>query len=86
MIHQALMRGTETWRFIDGEEIVALVAAAVAGLGVALLPDGIIADYITSGALLPLMPNYPPPPAGIDVVPARVVPRQRGAGPDRNAD
>ncbi|SFA73082.1 DNA-binding transcriptional regulator, LysR family [Rhizobium sp. NFR07] len=80
--HQALMQGTEAWQFLDGEKIVtvnprgrfkadnavALVAAAVAGLGIALLPDGITAQYVASGALLPLMPRHPPPPAGIYVV------------------
>lgn len=80
--HQALMQGTEAWQFLDGEKIVtvnprgsfkadnavALVAAAVAGLGIAYLPDGITDEYVASGALLPLMPDHPPPPAGIYVV------------------
>jgi DNA-binding transcriptional LysR family regulator len=82
MDHQALMQGTETWQFLDGEKLVtvnprgrfkadnavALVMAAVAGLGVALVPDGITNEYVASGALLPLMPRHPPPPAGIYVV------------------
>ncbi len=80
--HQALMQGTEAWQFMDGEKIitvnprgrfkadnaVALVAAAVAGLGIAYLPDGITDEYVASGALLPVMKRYPPPPAGIYVV------------------
>ncbi|MGO7533456.1 LysR family transcriptional regulator [Rhizobium leguminosarum] len=80
--HQALMQGTEGWQFLDGEKIVnvnprgrfkadnavALVAAAVAGLGIAWLPDGITDEYIASGALLSLMPRHPPPSAGIYVV------------------
>jgi DNA-binding transcriptional LysR family regulator len=80
--HQALMQGTEAWQFMDGEEIVtvnprgrfkadnavALVAAAVAGLGIAYLPDGLTDEYVVSGALLPLMTRHPPPPAGIYVV------------------
>ncbi|MGO8103088.1 LysR family transcriptional regulator [Rhizobium leguminosarum] len=80
--HQALMQGTEAWQFLDGEKIVnvnprgrfkadnavALVAAAVAGLGIAWLPDGITDEYIASGALLSLMPRHPPPSAGIYVV------------------
>lgn len=51
--HQALMQGTEAWQFMDGDKIVtvqpqgrfkadnatALAAAAVAGLGIAWLPD-----------------------------------------------
>ena len=80
--HQALMQGTETWRFIDGDKTIsvhpqgrfkadngtALTAAAVAGLGVAALPDFLIEDYLASGALVPVMTRYPPTEAGIFVV------------------
>jgi DNA-binding transcriptional LysR family regulator len=80
--HQALMQGTEAWQFMDGEKIItvhpqgrfkadngaALVAAAMAGLGIAWLPDGIINDHVASGALIPVMTRYPPPPAGVYVV------------------
>ncbi|KXF77144.1 LysR family transcriptional regulator [Paramesorhizobium deserti] len=80
--HQALMQGTETWQFMDGDKIVtvqpqgrfkadnatALAAAAAAGLGVAWLPDCITYDYVTSGALVPIMTSYPPPPAAAYVV------------------
>lgn len=43
----------------------ALVAAAVAGLGIAWLPDGLIHQHITSGTLVVVMTRYPPPAAGI---------------------
>jgi DNA-binding transcriptional LysR family regulator len=80
--HQALMQGTEAWQFTDGDKITtvrpqgrfkadngtALLAAALAGLGIAWLPDGITHDYVTSGALVPVMTQYPPPPAGVYVV------------------
>lgn len=80
--HQALMQGTETWTFVDGNRIVAvhprgrfkadnataLAAAAVAGLGIAWLPDGIVDAHVASGALVPVMTRHPPPPAGIYVV------------------
>ncbi|WP_049621345.1 LysR family transcriptional regulator [Frateuria defendens] len=80
--HEALMQGTEAWQFMDGEEVItvhprgrfkadngtALIAAAVAGLGIAWLPDGLTDDYVASGALVPVMTRYPPPPAGIYVV------------------
>jgi DNA-binding transcriptional LysR family regulator len=80
--HQALMQGTETWQFMDGDKIVtvqpqgrfkadnatALAAAAAAGLGIAWLPDCITYDYVTSGALVPVMTRYPPPSAGAYVV------------------
>jgi DNA-binding transcriptional LysR family regulator len=80
--HQALMQGTEAWQFMDGKKIItvrpqgrfkadngtALVAAALAGLGIAWLPDGITNDHVASGALIPVMTRYPPPPAGVYVV------------------
>ncbi|MGE8944363.1 LysR family transcriptional regulator [Leptospira interrogans] len=80
--HQALMQGTETWQFMDGDKILtvrpqgrfkadngaALVAAAAAGLGIAWLPDGITCEYLASGALVLVMTRYPPPPAGVYVI------------------
>jgi DNA-binding transcriptional LysR family regulator len=80
--HEALMQGTETLRLIDGDKIitvhlqgrfkadngVALVSAAVAGLGIAALPDFLIDDYVKSGALVPLLVRYPLPEAGIFLV------------------
>jgi DNA-binding transcriptional LysR family regulator len=80
--HQSLMQGTESWRFLDGDTTivvhpqgsfkadnpVALAAAAVAGLGLAYLPDWVIDDGLASGALVPVMVRYPPQPAGIYVV------------------
>ncbi|AXA53345.1 LysR family transcriptional regulator [Pseudomonas thivervalensis] len=80
--HQALMQSTEAWQFMDGDKIItvrpqgrfkadngiALVAAATAGLGVAYLPDCLTHEHVTSGALVPIMTRYPPPPAGAYVV------------------
>lgn len=80
--HEALMQGTESWHFMDGNRTitirpqgrfkadngVALVAAAVAGLGIARVPDGLTHEHVASGALVPVMPHHPPPPAGIYVV------------------
>ncbi|MGM4892155.1 LysR family transcriptional regulator [Tardiphaga sp. 839_C3_N1_4] len=80
--HQALMQGTEAWQFMDGDKTItvrpqgrfkadngaALVAAALAGLGIAWLPGGITDDYIASGALVAVMTRYPPPPAGVYVI------------------
>lgn len=80
--HQALMQGTEAWQFMDGDKVVsvrpqgrfkanngnALVAAAVAGLGVAYLPNCLTYDSVASGALVPIMTEYPPPPAGAYMV------------------
>lgn len=80
--HQALMQGTESWRFMDGDKAItvhpqgrfkadnaiAIAAAAVAGLGLAWLPDGVTEQYVASGALVPVMCRFPPPTAGIYVV------------------
>ncbi|WGF89146.1 LysR family transcriptional regulator [Marinivivus vitaminiproducens] len=80
--HQALMQGNEAWRLVDGNTVVtvqpqgrfkadngtALAAAAVAGLGVAMLPDCLTHDHVASGALVPVMTRHPPPAAGVYVV------------------
>jgi DNA-binding transcriptional LysR family regulator len=82
LAHQALMQGTETWQFLDGDKTIsvhpqgqfkadngtALAAAAVAGLGIAWLPDHLIKGHLDSGALVQVMPLYPIPTAGIFVV------------------
>lgn len=90
--HQALMQSTEAWQFLDGDKVVAvrpqgrfkadsgvaLVAAAVAGLGIAYLPDCLTHDSLASGALVPIMTAYPPPPAGAYMVrPAGQHPAQK---------
>lgn len=80
--HQALMQGTEAWHFMDGNDTitvhprgrfkadnaVALAAAAVAGIGIAWIPDGLTHDHLVSGELIQVMAGFPPPPAGIYVV------------------
>lgn len=80
--HEALIQGTEAWRLMDGDKVItvhprgrfkadncaALVAAAVADLGIALLPDGLIEQHLATGALVPVMQRYPPPVAGAYVV------------------
>jgi DNA-binding transcriptional LysR family regulator len=80
--HEALMQGTEAWQLMDGDKIItvrpqgrfkadngiALAAAAAAGLGIAYLPDWLTHEHIASGALVPVMTRYPPPPAGAYVI------------------
>ncbi|WJH41930.1 LysR family transcriptional regulator [Aliirhizobium terrae] len=80
--HQALMQGMEAWQFMDGEKTItvyprgrfkadnamALAAAALAGVGIAWIPDGVTQEHIASGALVAVMTRYPPPPAGIYVI------------------
>ena len=80
--HHALMQGTETWRFLDGEKTIAihpqgrikanngtaLAVAAAAGLGLAYLPDFFVAEYLESGQLVDVMKQFPLPEAGIYLV------------------
>jgi DNA-binding transcriptional LysR family regulator len=82
LTHQALMQGTETWQFMDGDKTIsihpqgrfkadngtALAAAAAAGLGIAWLPDPLIKGYLDSGSLVQVMTRYPVPTAGMFVV------------------
>jgi DNA-binding transcriptional LysR family regulator len=81
-LHQALLQGTESWKFIDGDKMLivhpqgrfkadngaALALAAAAGLGVAALPDFLTQDLLASGALVPVMTRYRLPEGGIFVV------------------
>lgn len=46
----------------------ALLTAAIAGIGLAYLPDGLTDGHVTAGALVPVTTRYPPPPAGIFVL------------------
>lgn len=80
--HQVLMQGTERWLLVDGrktltvqpkgrfkaDNVVALAAAAVAGLGLAYVPEGVADHELASGALIPVMTDYPPIAIGIYVV------------------
>lgn len=80
--HEALMQGTEPWRMMSGGKIItvrvqgrfkadngeALVAAALAGIGIGAVPDFLIDAHIASGALVPVLIDYPPPEAGLYVV------------------
>lgn len=80
--HEALLQGTEPWDFIDGDKTftlnvegrfkadngVAITAAALEGLGIASLPDGLIAEHLASGALVRVMTRYQHPVYGIFVI------------------
>ena len=82
LMHQSLMQGTEAWHFMDGDKMItvhprgrfkadngtALAAAAVAGLGIAALPDFLTEAPLASGALVPVMRRYPVLEAGIFIV------------------
>jgi DNA-binding transcriptional LysR family regulator len=80
--HNALTQDGQSWLFVDGDRIVtvnpqgrfkadngtALAAAAAAGLGIAWLPDCLVYEHMLSGALVPIMTDYPAPAAGAYVV------------------
>lgn len=80
--HQALMQETESWRLMDGGDVVsfqprgtfkadngtALTVAAVAGLGIAYLPDCLTHPHVLAGRLVTVLPQHPPPPAAAYVV------------------
>jgi DNA-binding transcriptional LysR family regulator len=80
--HEALRQGDESWPFGDGRRQIAirpqgrfkadngqaLLAAAVAGLGVALLPTFLVGPEIEAGRLVPLLRDHPIPEAGLYVV------------------
>lgn len=80
--HQTVTQVNESWHFMDGGKRItirpqsrfkadngtALVSAALAGIGIARLPDGVIEAHVKAGELVPVMPRYPLPEAGIFVV------------------
>jgi DNA-binding transcriptional LysR family regulator len=80
--HAAVCRPAEEWPFEHQGRVIhfhpqgrftadhgaSLVPAALAGLGVAVLPDFLIHAHIASGALVALLPDYPVPEAGMYVV------------------
>jgi DNA-binding transcriptional LysR family regulator len=82
LTHECLMQGAEAWRFVSGGKTItirpqgrfkadngeALAAAAIAGLGIAALPDFVIEPHIAAGALLTVLADYPSPEAGLYVV------------------
>ncbi|MGO8506369.1 LysR substrate-binding domain-containing protein, partial [Rhizobium leguminosarum] len=64
--HQVVMREAETWQFMDGDKIVrvrprgrfvtdnaiSLVVATLDGIGISYLPEPLVEDHISSGALV----------------------------------
>jgi DNA-binding transcriptional LysR family regulator len=89
--HEAVSQNAETWRFIEDGRVTtvnprgrftsnngqALVAAALAGIGITSLPDFLTDEHVASGALVPIMREFPVPEAGIYVI------RPPGAHPPR---
>jgi DNA-binding transcriptional LysR family regulator len=78
----AVTSGAEVWRFLDGKRTVtvrpegrfkadngpAVLAGAAAGLGVAMLPTFLMGPAIDRGEVVPLLLDFPTPPAGLYVV------------------
>lgn len=89
--HQAVTKKGEIWPIKDRGKVVtirphgrftadngeAVLAAALAGVGVAALPDFLVEPHIAKGTLVPLLTEYPAPEAGMFVV------RPPGAFPSR---
>lgn len=89
--HQGLM-GVEVWPAMDGDKLIeikmksrfqadagiALVPAALAGLGIAGLPVPAVEEHLASGALVPVMIRYPAPDLAIYVSypPSQHIPRK----------
>jgi DNA-binding transcriptional LysR family regulator len=92
MQHECLLQGNEPWRFIVGGKMIsihprgrfkadngsALLAAALAGLGIAALPDFLADAPIAEGRLATILADYSIPEAGIYVVrpPGGTAPRK----------
>jgi DNA-binding transcriptional LysR family regulator len=90
--HEALMQGNEPWRFVrDGKPVTvsvkgrfkansgeALVAAALAGIGIGMEPAPLIETHLASGALVEVLADYRPAEAGLYVLrpPGEFVPRK----------
>lgn len=80
--HEVVMQGNETWLAMDGDAVItlkpqgrfkadnaiALIAAALAGIGVAGVPRELVTEHLASGALVSVMRRFPPPALGIHVV------------------
>lgn len=80
--HVALVHADHPWRFLNGTDVVtlrpqghfmadnsqALLTAALAGLGIAMLPSFLIGPGLLSGDLVPLLEHYPCPEAGLYLV------------------
>jgi DNA-binding transcriptional LysR family regulator len=80
--HESLVQRPGDWRFLHGGSVInvrpqgrfvadngqALVAAALAGLGIAMLPDFLTDMHVATGALVPLLTEYPLLEAGLFVV------------------
>jgi DNA-binding transcriptional LysR family regulator len=91
VLRQDPFSGHLEWRLLHGDEVIsirpqgrfvadngqALVAAALAGLGIAMLPDFLTDPHVATGALVPVVADYPVPEAGLFVVrpPGDYVPR-----------
>jgi DNA-binding transcriptional LysR family regulator len=82
LAHQAVMIGTESWKFADGKKTIpinpqgrfksdsaiAIAEAIAAGVGIGALPNVIAASYVEAGKMMPIMTRYQLPEVGIFVV------------------
>jgi DNA-binding transcriptional LysR family regulator len=82
LAHEVLMHGSDAWQLLDGDKVVtvrpngrfkadniiALMTAAIGGIGIARLPDGIAHEHLASGELVRVLKRHPLPEAGMFVV------------------
>lgn len=80
--HEVILQATESWKLTEGGRTVtihpqgrfkadngmAIAKAALAGLGIAALPDALIEEELESGALVRVLVDHPFSEAGIFVV------------------
>jgi len=80
--HEALLAQRPEWRLRDGDGYItvrlrsrfsadngqALLAAALRGLGLALMPDFLAGPYLKTGELVPVLEAYPVPEGGLYIV------------------
>jgi DNA-binding transcriptional LysR family regulator len=80
--HEHVARVNEEWPLMQGDRKIivhpharftadngaALVPAVLAGLGIALLPNFLVADHVAKQEMAVVMPDYPMPEAGVYVV------------------
>lgn len=81
-LHYSNMRGSGTWPFQHGNEVIyqkihpnftanngdIIRAAAVAGLGIAFMPEFLVEEELRDGRLVPILTNYSLPEMPISLV------------------
>lgn len=67
LVRGKLVRMQPRGRF-QADSGAALLSAALAGVGIAMLPDFLADEHIATGALVSFLPEHEPPPVPMHVV------------------